>query len=111
MQGGADPDCRRGMYWDEKYQNRDIYAWYQRLISLRKLYKSITEGEVVSYNADDMKGILEITRVLGEEKITVLFNCSNEQRDILQYKGMKELTKEMTFTGHLEPYETVVLEG
>lgn len=26
----------------------------------------------------------------------------NEQRDILQYKGMKELTKEMTFTGHLE---------
>ena len=111
MQGGADPDCRRGMYWDEKYQNRDMFAWYQKLISLRKAYKSITEGEVVNYKADDAKGILEITRVLGKEKITVLFNCSNKQRDILQYKGTKELTKEMTFTGCLEPYETVVLEG
>lgn len=111
MQGGADPDCRRGMYWSEKYQNKEMFAWYQKLISLRKAYRSITEGDVVSYKADDAKETLEITRAFGSEKVTLIFNCSNEKRDMLQYRGMKNLTNETEFTGCLEPYETVVLEG
>ena len=36
MVGETDPDCRRGMIWDKKQQDREILQWYKRLIALAK---------------------------------------------------------------------------
>lgn len=36
MVGLTDPDCRRGMLWDEAEQDRELFRWYQRLIALRR---------------------------------------------------------------------------
>lgn len=111
MQGAHDPDCRRGMYWDEQYQNLDMFAWYQKLISVRKKYQCITEGETVHFKTDDAKATIEVTRKSGKEQVTLVFNCSNEKREMAQYKGLKNLASDKGFEGWLEPYETVVLEG
>ena len=29
MPGANDPDCRRGMYWDEEYQDKEMFEWYK----------------------------------------------------------------------------------
>lgn len=110
MKGAQDPDNRRGMYWNEKYQNKEMYEWYRKLIGIRKEYACICNGETRDFYADDEKGILVIVRENKQEQLTLLFNCSKEAREISAYKGMKNLTAEHVFEGCLKPYEMVVLK-
>ena len=76
MTGGPDPDCRRGMVWDEAYQNKEVYEWYRKMISLRKNHPALTEGKIVDVVTDDEKGMFRITRELNGERITLLVNLS-----------------------------------
>lgn len=74
MTGGDDPDCRRGMLWDETRQDKEMFAWYCKLIRTRKAYPAITEGMVTACVCDDEKGEFVLKRELGEEKIELTFN-------------------------------------
>ena len=109
MQGAQDPDCRRGMYWNEKYQNREMYAWYQKLIEIRKKYSCICEGETDYFNADDENGILELTRENCDGCVTMIFNCSKKEIVLEKYKGMKNLISDATFEGKVEAFGAAVL--
>lgn len=73
MTGGNDPDCRRGMVWEEGYQDGELYAWYRKLICARKAYPVITEGKEVQTSCDDEKGVLTIRRELGEQRAEITF--------------------------------------
>jgi len=73
MTGGDDPDCRRGMLWDEARQDKEMFAWYRELIRIRKAYPAITEGKVTACECDDERGIIELTRELGVEKVEIIF--------------------------------------
>mgnify|MGYP005879697707 CR=1 FL=1 len=53
MPGANDPDCRRGMYWDEEYQDKEMYEWYKRLIQVRKSHACIVEGELAGIVTED----------------------------------------------------------
>ena len=110
MQGAQDPDNRRGMYWDETYQNKEMYEWYRKLIWIRKEYACICNGETCHFYTDDENGILVIERTNKQEQLTLIFNCSKESREMSAYKGMKNLTAEHVFEGFLKPYEMVVLK-
>ncbi len=110
MQGAQDPDCRRGMYWDEKYQNKEMYEWYRKLIWIRKEYDCICNGDTNHFYTDDENGILVLARENKQEQLTLLFNCSKESRGMSAYKGMKNLIAENFFEGYLKPYEMVVLK-
>lgn len=110
MQGAQDPDNRRGMYWDEEYQNKEMYSWYQSLIRLRKNYSCICTGKAKFFVADDERGTLELTKANDTEEVTLLFNCSKEERDMSKYLGMKNLITGKIFEGRLQAYEVVVLE-
>ena len=74
MNGGEDPDCRRGMVWDEKYQDKEMFAWYCKLIQMRKTYPVLTEGKEVRRICDDGNGVLTIERELVGTKATVVFD-------------------------------------
>jgi len=73
MTGGDDPDCRRGMLWDEARQDKEMFAWYREVIRIRKAYPAITEGKVTACECDDERGIIELTRELGVEKVEIIF--------------------------------------
>ena len=45
MPRANDPDCRRGMYWDEEYQDKEMFEWYKQLLKVRKNHACIVEGE------------------------------------------------------------------
>ena len=44
MQGGKDPDCRRPMEWRRERWNEEIFAYYRRLIALRRQSSALQGG-------------------------------------------------------------------
>ncbi len=109
MDGGKDPDCRRGMVWDEEWQDKKMYGWYRRLIQIRHEHPCLTEGSVTFYRADDEAGIIEMTRTLGEEKLTILFHCRKGTAFLQEYVGKMNLVSDMPFRGKLGPWDAAVL--
>jgi glycosidase len=53
MTGEDDPDCRRGMLWDEEKQDKVMFEYYQRLIVLRKEYDALSIGEYITIYTDE----------------------------------------------------------
>lgn len=111
MTGGADPDCRRGMVWDESYQNQEIYAWYRKLIAIRKQYPALTEGRTTAFSCDDEKGICLITKELDDRQITLLMHAKEgcEKINCEQLNDRKNILKNEDFIGELAGFEVVVL--
>ena len=108
MTGGGDPDNRRGMVWDEKYRDLDIYEWYKGLIKVRKAYPQLTEGEMVSCVTDDEKGLITMVKKLDGKEITVVFCGKSEGAKLSQYSGMQELITGKVFEGELGAYGAAV---
>ncbi|MCD8067617.1 MAG: glycoside hydrolase family 13 protein, partial [Lachnospiraceae bacterium] len=109
MEGGKDPDCRRGMVWEESRQNGEVYDWYRRLIRVRKEHPSLTAGKILSLRAEDEKGLLVIVKSDGNEKTVTMFHCGTEKIDLPEYAGLSELLREKKFEGRLGAMEAAVL--
>ena len=118
MTGGDDPDCRRGMVWDAKYQDADIYEWYRKLIRLRKTHPALTEGKEVARWCDDEKGILVWTRELEGEKTTVFVHAKDGETELSEalldtigtsLAGKINVLTGNVFDGSLGAYEVAVV--
>lgn len=118
MTGGDDPDCRRGMVWDAKYQDADIYEWYRKLIRLRKAHPALTEGKEVARWCDDEKGILVWTRELEGEKTTVFVHAKDGETELSEalldtigtsLAGKINALTGNVFDGSLGAYEVAVV--
>ncbi|MFG6323628.1 MAG: glycoside hydrolase family 13 protein [Lachnospiraceae bacterium] len=109
MDGGPDPDCRRGMLWDESRQNKDLFQHYQTLIRIRHTYPALTEGEIVKQYVKDDSGLIYMERLLDEQRIVLIFHTQEGHVELQAPKGMKNLVSGREFTGSLGDYETAVL--
>lgn len=110
MEGGHDPDCRRGMLWDEGRQDRDMLDYYQTLIRIRHEYAVLTQGELAAQHADDETGLITMERRLGDRRLTVLFHTKAGTIELPELKGRKNLVDGQRFSGRLGDYEAAVLE-
>ena len=70
MPGANDPDCRRGMYWDEEYQDKEMYNWYKKLMQIRKAHACIVEGEMIETITNDDDDTIVMIRKNGEALLT-----------------------------------------
>ena len=43
LEGGPDPDCRRGMLWDENRRNKEMLGYYQTLLKIRHEHPVLTD--------------------------------------------------------------------
>ncbi len=115
MTGGADPDCRRGMVWDEAYQNRDIYAWYRKLIQIRKENLVLTEGRMVDVFTDDAQGVFAIVKEWNHQKMVLLAHAKagevteSEVNWLSNFIGMENILADTIFSGKLSTFELAVL--
>ena len=71
MEGENDPDCRRGMIWEEQKWDKEFFELYRKLISLKRTSKAL--------NVDDVKerffgDVLCFERSTDDEIIYVFFN-------------------------------------
>ena len=109
MPGANDPDCRRGMYWDEEYQDKEMYNWYKKLIQIRKTHACIVEGEMIETIANDDEDTIVMIRKNGEETIAMLFNCGNSAKEFNEYAEKHNLLTDSAFDGKVDGLDAAVI--
>ena len=109
MPGANDPDCRRGMYWDEEYQDKEMFEWYKRLLQVRKAHTCIVEGELAESITRDEDETIVLIRKNGEETIALIFNCSNHTKEFKEYAQKQDLLTEKVFDGKVEAFDAAVI--
>lgn len=76
MEGGADPDCRRGMVWETDRQNQTLREAMKILASLKRSEPGLATGALHVVRAD--KQHLEMVREAnGASRIHAAFNTGN----------------------------------
>ena len=77
MEGKKDPDCRRGMIWDETRQDLKLLEYYKQWINIRKSSKALQKGTTQFTNIDDKNGTFEIIRTYKKEQKVILVDVKN----------------------------------
>lgn len=77
IEGGSDPDCRRCFDWDERRWDMRFLERLRELTALRARYRSLREG---GCELCEEQGMLSITRVLGDERVRLYINLTNEAK-------------------------------
>ena len=74
MDGGHDPDCRKGFPWDESKWDHDLLAYVKEAVALRKDNPALRRGDHKRLQAKD--GIYCYTRSLDGSTLIVALNAS-----------------------------------
>lgn len=109
MTGAKDPDCRRGMLWEENRQDRDMRRWYQSLIRTRKEFPAVTRGEILSQEARDEAGLICITRRWEDSQVTILFHNQSGTVTLPHLAGKRDAITGEIFNGILQGITAMVL--
>lgn len=109
LDGGRDPDCRRGMLWDENRQDREMLAYYRALIKIRHTYPALTEGVIKKQYTDDRTGLIYTEREGNGQNIILIFHNGKGDVHLPELKGKQNLISDGEFSGSLGDYETAVL--
>ena len=110
MPGANDPDCRRGMYWDEEYQDKEMFQWYKKLLQIRKTHTCVVDGELIEISAKDEEETIVMIRKNGEETIAMIFNCSTEMKEFNEYAQKYNLITDSVFDGKVEGLDAAVIK-
>ena len=110
MPGGNDPDCRRGMYWDGEYQDKEMFQWYKKLLQIRKTHTCVVEGELIEISAKDEEETIVMIRKNGEETIAMIFNCSTRMKEFNEYAQKYNLITDSVFDGKVEGLDAAVIK-
>ena len=109
MTGANDPDCRRGMLWDEARQDKGTLHWYRRLLQLRREEPAIVSGQSVCTEARDEDGLIFIVRKLAGKYVVLLFHAMDNAVSLPALAGKWDLLNERVFDGTLRGIGAMVL--
>ncbi|MBW3636058.1 MAG: alpha-glucosidase C-terminal domain-containing protein [Armatimonadetes bacterium] len=82
MEGGADPDNRRGMAWGKATPDNPMLRFYKRLIQIRNGSRALQSGDPAILLADDAKKTFAYSRTLGQEMAVVAINRSDAPQTV-----------------------------
>jgi glycosidase len=82
MEGGADPENRRGMRWDLVNDRNDMLNHYRRLIAARNSSRALQSGDPVRVATSDADATAAFARVLDREAAIVVLNRSDRERSV-----------------------------
>ncbi len=100
-EGGDDPDCRRTFDWNEENWDKELFAFYKRLIEIRKSEKALTHGKIeVGFQGD----VFVQKRWFEEQEVFTLIN--NTDVECAADVGVKAVC---LFTGNTVEGEVIVL--
>jgi len=109
MAGVSESDCRRGMLWDEKRQNTEIYQWYRTLIQVRKEYGWILNGKIKKERAVETEETIILEKSGTDGEGVLLFHGREGVCTYKEYTGWRNLLTKENFSGRLNGYEAAVL--
>lgn len=82
MEGGVDPENRRGMEWDMKGDPFRINEVYRKLIKTRLASDALMVGDPVVVMTDDQRGIVVYGRRAKGESALIVLNRSGEAQTV-----------------------------
>ena len=109
MPGANDPDCRRGMYWDEAYQDKEMFQWYKQLLQVRKTHTCVVEGELIRTIAEDEEETIVMIKKNEKETIALIFNCSSSTKEFNEYAQKYNVLTDCIFDGKVEGFDAAVI--
>ena len=109
MTGAKDPDCRRGMLWDEARQDKDMLCWYRRLLGLRRELPGLLDGQIIAEEARDADGLIRITRRRSGRDITLVFHAKEGDVQLPELAGKQDLLSQTVFAGTVHGITALVL--
>ncbi|MEF2966384.1 alpha-glycosidase [Paenibacillus sp. M1] len=74
LDGELDPGCRKCMEWDRDKQDQDLFAFYRKLIAVRKELAPLRTGSISFLIAEEGGSKLAYERKLGRDSVLVLLN-------------------------------------
>ncbi|MBX3096669.1 MAG: alpha-glucosidase C-terminal domain-containing protein [Fimbriimonadaceae bacterium] len=77
MEGGRDPDNRRGMAWNLATQDNPTLRAYKALTQMRSAIPALRRGNPTGTFADDAKRVMAFRRAEGGSKAIVIINRSD----------------------------------
>ena len=80
LEGGRDPDCRRGFPWDENQWRFSLRDFFKQCIALRHRFPALRRGEFTRLYAKDDAYIFG--RRLGAETLIIALNNDTDQVEI-----------------------------
>lgn len=83
MEGKQDPDCRRGMLWDENKQDKEMLEHYKKWINIRKNVKALRKGTTKFVNINDELKTFEVIREYKKEIVRVLVDVKKYEVKII----------------------------
>ena len=100
MDGGRDPENRRGMRWDLAVDSNPMLAHYRRLVSARRNSRALQSGDPVILKTDDANRSFAFGRVLDDETAVVAVNRSDRPVSLtIDLKGKAPLTASLKKQG------------
>lgn len=78
LEGEADPDCRKCMIWDKDQQDRELFGWYEALITLRKTNPVLHTGRLRFLKAEKGERCLIYERTDDRTHFTIWMNHSDQ---------------------------------
>lgn len=87
IDGGADPQCRKCMIWDEKKQNEDVLNFYKTMANIRKENSTLIYGNYESLYSRD--NVIAYRRKDDKGEIIVIIN-NNDKDYSLDLKELYE---------------------
>lgn len=82
MEGGADPENRRGMAWAKATSSNALLSHYRRLVAMRNAFEALQVGDPVPLATDDATGLVGFARTYRGQSAIVLANASNKSTDV-----------------------------
>ncbi len=80
MEGGNDPEDRKGMEWSRANAQNTMLSFYKKLIQIRKSSRALQSGEPQVLATDDAANTLSFARDLDNEAAIVALNRSAQAR-------------------------------
>lgn len=101
MTGGDDPDCRKGMLWDEGRQDLELFDYYKRLIGIRKAHGCLRAGDYKEVLVDDGRNVIVFDKVTEEACLRVILNNGKDEAVFEDLAGRLDLVTGTRFDGCL----------
>lgn len=114
MDGEQDPGCRKCMIWEEDKQDRELFTYVKKLISLRKKYPVFGNGGDITFiEANDETNHVIFTKQNSSQKMIAVLNNSDKELSAtlpfsLEDTKLTDLLTGKEFAAHAEKLTVTV---
>ncbi|WP_270334722.1 glycoside hydrolase family 13 protein [Ligilactobacillus acidipiscis] len=105
MDGGADPDCRKCMVWDQNQQDHEMFNFTQKLVKMRRKYSQLWSKSRLEFKSvNEMSDLIVFKRQDQDMQVDCIFNTGTQpQKYTLGENDQIILQQNVTEDGQIKP--------